>query len=203
MKRRIVAMLAFAAIALLLCGCTREQVVEEDYTVEIEGKTAVISKQNGTVTVGDDVYQYAYSADGVLLIVYPNGYGYSRKAVNSGGVIAYASSFTDAEGVPSDKTEEEFGYIGGFALFVSARQYGFFPVRRGGRPCRRLFAGDWRPVAAHLAAFRVDAGLWLALQGAREPSDMALAVLQDNRRRAYCSRHRYVPCKVSFASRCH
>ncbi len=175
MKRRIVAMLAFAAIALLLCGCTREQVVEEDYTVEIEGKTAVISKQNGTVTVGDDVYQYAYSADGVLLIVYPNGYGYSRKAVNSGGVIAYASSFTDAEGVPSDKTEEEFGYIGGFALSSALDNMVSSPS-----------GGEGGPAVAFLLAI---GGLWLLIsprsawmlgygwrfKGA-EPSDMALAV---------------------------
>lgn len=176
MKRRVVVTLAFVAVALLLCGCAREQVIEEDYTVEVEGKTAVISKANGTVTVGDDVYQYAYSGDGVLLIVYPNGYCYSRSAINAGGTIAYASSFTDAQGVPSDKTEEEFGYIGGFSL--SSALDGMSAASSGGE--------GGGPVVAFLLAI---GGLWLLIsprsawmlgygwrfKGA-EPSDMALAV---------------------------
>lgn len=175
MKRRVVVTLAFVAVALLLCGCAKEQVVEEDYTVEIEGETAVISKQNGTVTVGSDVYRYAYSADGVLLIVYPNGYCYSRTAINAGGTVVYASSFTDAQGIPSDKTEEELGYISGFSLSSALDNMVSSPS-----------GGEGGPVVAFLLAI---GGLWLLIsprsawmvgygwrfKGA-EPSDMALAV---------------------------
>ncbi|HWQ58528.1 MAG TPA: hypothetical protein VN540_05865, partial [Clostridia bacterium] len=102
MKRLIAIVMITLALALAVSGCAAQKPAK-DIELEIGGKRALVDTQNGTVNVEGDVYRYAFTADGVLAIEYPNGYGFTRKTVSTGGTAAYATSFLTAEGEPSDK----------------------------------------------------------------------------------------------------
>lgn len=162
------------ALAFLLCACARER-APQVYTTEIDGKQAVVSKEEGTIAVGNDIYRYAYSADGVLLIVYPNGYCFSRKATTAGGMTAYATSFDAPDGTPSDKSEEEFGYIGGFVLAWALDHLEPSASTGEGNPALAvimILGGLWFLISPR-SAWMVGYG-W-RFKGA-EPSDIALFV---------------------------
>jgi len=170
MKRIATGLLVFLALTLLY-GCERYD-VPADTTVEIDGRQAVISQMNGTVTVGEDVYRYAYSADEQLVIVYPNGYVYTVK--ETGG--AYASSFVDPQGAPSAQTEEELGYISGFTLAFKLDDLtgAGGDLAKGGPGTAIVFAllGAWLVVSPR-SAWMIGHG-W-KFKGA-EPSDAAIVV---------------------------
>lgn len=116
MKRLLMIFSTSIILSLLLCGCAARQPVPEDLTVDIEGKQATISQQSDTITTGTDVYRFAYSTEGLLLIVYPNGYCYSRQATTSGGTMSYNTTFVTAQGEPSDQSEEDLDFISGSSL---------------------------------------------------------------------------------------
>lgn len=109
--KRIIAMI-MACSVLMLFGCSGETAANTDYTTTIDGQAAVISFLEGSLSEGkiktdNGTYTFAYSMDGTLSIVYPNGYIYSQKDV--GGGIAVPADY-DASAV------EKLGYIDGFSL---------------------------------------------------------------------------------------
>lgn len=170
MKRIAMSILVCLTLALLI-GCEPND-APTDTSMEIDGKQVVISQMNGTVTAGEDVYRYAYSADGQLVIVYPNGYAYTVRETDG----AYASSFVNLQGAPSAQTEEELGYISGFTLAFELNNLAGAgsDSAEGGPGTVIVFAllGVWLAVSPRSA--------WMVGHGWKykgtEPSDAAIVV---------------------------
>lgn len=157
----------------MLFGCSKETAANIDYAATIDGQDAVISflegsLSEGTIKADNGTYTFAYSMDGTLSIVYPNGYIYSQKDI--GGGIAVPIDY-DASAV------EKLGYIDGFSLaraISSAADRGH---------------GDTDGVPIILSLFLLAVGIWFVsvprsawwiskgwyFKNA-EPSDLALIV---------------------------
>lgn len=170
--KRIIAIIMVCSV-LMLFGCSKEIDMNIDYTTTIDGQDAVISflegsLSEGTINADNGTYTFAYSVDGTLAIVYPNGYIYSQRDV--GGGIAVPADY-DASAV------EKLGYIDGFLLasaISSAADSGRATNDTDGVPIilslLLLAIGIWF-VSAPRSAWWISRGWWFKNA---EPSDLAL-----------------------------
>lgn len=173
MRKIITIIIALISLVFIAAGCSRDIVVDDNYTTTVDGHDAVISflegnHSEGTIDVNNFTYKFAYSMDGSLSIVYPNGYTYSQRDV--GGAIAVSADY-DAKEV------EELGYIDGFSLaraISSASDSGNASGKSGGvsviASLFLLAIGIWY-VADPRSAWWISRGWWFKNA---EPSDSAL-----------------------------
>lgn len=161
---------------LIVAGCSREIAADNnDYVTAIDGHDAVISflegnYSEGTINADNFTYKFAYSMDGSLSIVYPNGYTYSQKDI--GGAIAVSADY-DAKEV------EKLGYIDGFSLaraVASAAGSSSAADNKGGVSVIvslfLLAIGIWYAVGPR-SAWWISRGWWYKNA---EPSDLALTL---------------------------
>lgn len=158
--------------AYITAGCSKKNNTNDTHIVDINGQNAVITYEEGTysegkINIDDFTYEFAYSMNGSLSIIYPNGYKYSQTDV--GGAI----------GVPIDYDAsyvESLGYIDGFTLARALSSASYRPETVNGSrvsPIESvvlLLVGIWL-VFSPKSAWWVSVG-WRFKNA--EPSDLAL-----------------------------